>query len=150
VCREELRYPKEVSEIGGVHYDPPLLRLTCLNPKDEDHSPQTRERLGLPPGHRDGLTFHYDQKHSKFVQVQLKALKSGHPVVNCRDHGRMLVTEITEASQVRVPKRVFEKLGSTFPIYRVCCRDGDSGWWISANQKKKIPYAFRTATSARN
>lgn len=138
VCGAELRYPKEISEIGGVRYDPPLLRVMCLNPEKKDH------------GSRGGLTFYYDQKHSKFVQIYRKALKKGHPEVKCRAHGRMRVTTITEASASRVPKDVYKKLGSTFPVYRVRCRFGDRGFWISADRKIKIPYAIRAAVRAVN
>ena len=141
VCEAELRYPKEIFEIGGHRYDPPLLRVICLNPDNKDHSPKIRHQIGLPAGNRNGLTFHYDQKHSKFVQIYHKALKKGHPIVNCRAHGRMRATTITDSA--RVPKDVYSKLGSTFPIYRVRCRFGDRGFWISTDQKTKIPYEVR-------
>jgi hypothetical protein len=146
VCSAELRYPKEIAEIGGVRYDPPLLRVVCLNPRKQSHTPQIRKERGVPPGSRSGLTFYYDQKHSRFVQVHLKSLKKGHPEVKCRTHGRMRVTTITEASASRVPIDVYKKLGSTFPVYRVRCRFGDSGFWISADRKVRIRYASRPKT----
>jgi hypothetical protein len=148
VCDAELRYPKEISEIGGWRYVPPLLRVVCLNPSNKDHSPAIRKQLNLPLGSRNGLTFYYDQKHSQFIQIHLKALKGGHPVVKCRAHqDRMRVTTITEAGIARVPKHVYRKLGATFPIYRARCRFGDRGFWISADKKIKIPYRTRAEAS---
>jgi len=149
VCGTELRYPKKISEIGGVHYVPPLLRVVCLNPDEKDHSPRIREQLRLPPGSRDGFTFYYDQKHSKFVQIHLKALKKGHPEVKCRAHGRMRVTTITETGIARVPRDVLKKFGSIFPVYRAQCRFGDRGFWISADSKIKIPVRSRSAQEFR-
>ena len=148
VCGVELRYPMHVSEIGGVSYHPPLLRVTCLNPQKTDHSPRVREELGLPAGSRKGLTFYYDQKHSKFIQIHLKALKKGHPVVRCREHGRMQVTTITNAG--RVPERVYKRLGSTLPVELARCRFRDQGFWISTDRKTRIPYAFRPKAQAVN
>jgi hypothetical protein len=144
VCDAELRYPKEISAIGGDQYHPPLLRVRCLNPDKKDHGPRIREQLDLPAGTRSGLTFYYDQKHSKFIQIHLKALKKGHPILNCRahGHGRMRVTTIRKWDS-RVPKNVREKLGSILPIHLARCRFGDSGFWISTDKKTRIPYTLR-------
>jgi transcriptional regulator with XRE-family HTH domain len=134
-CQEPLYFPKEVFDVGGVHYSPPLIRLWCKN-RAVDHSPHKRKELGLPSGSRLGYTFYYDRKRSAFVEIHTKPLKKGHPIVRCNVHGRMRVTTIHYAA--RVPKGLLERLGSTLPVQRARCRYGDREAWISADGKKKI------------
>jgi hypothetical protein len=144
VCKSELRYPRNVFNINGVEYDPPLLGLTCKN-SDVDHSPRVRrelrQRVGLrsiplPAGSRHGLTFYWSRKRSRFVEPPPKALKKGHPVRNCKVHGRMRVKTFTTIAGV--PKGIFAKLGSTFPLFRPRCRFGDREVWISSDLKKEV------------
>ena len=137
VCSAPLRFPKEISVVGGVHYDPPLLRLWCEK-HDVDHGPQRRRELQLPSGTRKGLTFYYSRKKSEFVEIFLKALKSGHPVRTCRAHRRIRITTIQQRARARVPKKVLDRIGPDFPVFRARCRFGDRECWISADGKRNF------------
>jgi DNA-binding XRE family transcriptional regulator len=139
----ELRFPKQVPEIGGVRYTPALLRAVCENPHRLDHSPPKRKELGLPSGSRSGLTFYYSPKRSVFIDVYVKPLKKGNPHISCRVHGRMRIQTFLRESQLnRIPKDIYVKLGSRLPVKRALCRYKDREVWISGNGEIRIPRAL--------
>lgn len=83
VCEAKLNSPKECSIVGGEAYSPPLIRLVCPNPRGIDHTAPGRSRRGL--------TFYYDRKRSRFVEVYSRARTRRGPLFtrNCKIHGRM-------------------------------------------------------------
>lgn len=149
VCNQELRFPRECSDMGGRHYDPPLVRLTCLN-RDLDHKPDLREARGLPRGSRSGLTFYYDRKKG-WINPDLKPLKKGSPAIRCPlHHIRMQVFRHNASRLNRVPKYIQKKLGPGLPIFRALCKYGDAEVWLPADWKDRPGVKVRLSKAEKN
>ncbi len=131
VCGATWNIVKKVIDIGGEHYDPPLLNLVCANPKRVNHV-EGRGKLKLPKGVRHGLSFYYDKKSSQWTEPYRKALRKGSPKVVCRTHGRMRT--VTYAHRARVPKWVYNQLGPQLPIVRAHCPCQER--WIPTDKAK--------------